>query len=43
MGLGWAKKRTSSHGGVEESSRVEVKDGDCLGETLKERQIGQGC
>ena len=41
LGLRWAKRRTASHGDVEGSSHVKVKGGDCLGETLKERQIGQ--
>lgn len=42
LGLRWAKRKTGSHGDVEESSHVKVKDGDCLEETLKESQIGQG-
>lgn len=42
LGLSWAKRRTGNHGDVEGHSHVKAKDGDCLGETLKERQVGQG-
>lgn len=37
-----AKRRTGGHRDVEESSHVEIKDGSCFGETLTEREIGQG-